>query len=212
MEYYLCSSAVYHKQVVKVTWHKTTLLTQMDGSIVFAWEGTVAPPGKYDWTCASFGQPESTTQMANRSVQPFLHSSWQKVPIFDNGRPFSPKFPFSWGIWTPSNSWFLEPDQAHSQNSISIGSAVFTLQVSAECPCTLHWVPLSRKIAPSHRGSGPPSNTWFLGTIRAHKPNGISIGSAVFAQMTAECPYTLQWDAPFPLKIALSHEGIWIPI
>jgi len=39
----------------------------------------------------------------------------------------------------------------------------------------------------------------------SHNPNGISIGSAVFAQMTAQCPYTLQWDAPFPLKIALSH-------
>jgi len=29
--------------------------------------------------------------------------------------------------------------------------------------------------------------------------------------MTAECPYTLQWDAPFPLKIALFHRGIWTP-
>jgi len=27
----------------------------------------------------------------------------------------------------------------------------------------------------------------------------------VFAQLTAECPYTSQWDAPFPLKIAASH-------
>jgi len=35
------------------------------------------------------------------------------------------------------------------------------------------------KIAPSHRGSGPPSNTWFLGPTRI-KPNGISIGPAVF--------------------------------
>jgi len=34
------------------------------------------------------------------------------------------------------------------------------------------------------------------------QPNGKSIDSAVFAQMTAECPYTLQWDAPSPLKIA----------
>jgi len=75
------------------------------------------------------------------------------------------------------------------------------------------------KIAPSHRGSGPPSNTWFLGSdaIRAHNPSGISIGSNVFAQITAECPYTLQWDAPFSLKIAVSHEGIctlsnaWFP-
>jgi len=40
--------------------------------------------------------------------------------------------------------------------------------------------------------------------MRAHNPNGTSIGSAVFAQMTADCPYTLQWFACFPLKIAPS--------
>jgi len=55
---------------------------------------------------------------------------------------------------------------------------------------------------PRHRWT--PSNTWFFGPIWAHNPNGISIDSAVFAQGTAECPYTLQWDAPFPLKIAPS--------
>jgi len=33
------------------------------------------------------------------------------------------------------------------------------------------------------------------------------IRSGVFAQMTAERPYTSPWDAPFPLKIAPSHEG-----
>ena len=49
--------------------------------------------------------------------------------------------------------------------------------------------------------------TRFLGPIRANNPNGMSIGSAVFAQMTAECPYTLQWGAPSPLKIAPSHGG-----
>ena len=49
-----------------------------------------------------------------------------------------------------------------------------------------------------------PSNTWFLQCIRAHNPNGISINSAVFAQGTAECPYTLQWDAPHsPSKLPL---------
>jgi len=44
--------------------------------------------------------------------------------------------------------------------------------------------------------------------MRAHNPNGTSIGLAVFAQTTAECPYTLQWFACFPLKIAPSHVGI----
>jgi len=44
-------------------------------------------------------------------------------------------------------------------------------------------------IVPSHGEVWIPSrpNTIFV-PIRAHNPNGISIGSAVFAQMTAECP------------------------
>jgi len=62
---------------------------------------------------------------------------------------------------------------------------------------------------PQHRWT--PSNTWFLRPIQAHNPNGISIGLAVFAQITAESPYTLQWDTTFPLKIALFHGGIWTP-
>jgi len=37
------------------------------------------------------------------------------------------------------------------------------------------------KTASSHRGSGHPSNTRFLQSTRVHNPNGISIGSAVFA-------------------------------
>jgi len=48
-----------------------------------------------------------------------------------------------------------------------------------------------------------PCNTWCLGPMRAHNPNGTSIGSAVFSQMTAECPYTLQLFACFPSKLPL---------
>jgi len=68
------------------------------------------------------------------------------------------------------------------------------------------------KIAPSHGGSGPPCKTRFLGPIGAHRPNGISIGSAVFPQTTVECPYTLQWDAHSPPKICPFPWGIWTPI
>ena len=67
----------------------------------------------------------------------------------------------------------------------------------AESAYTLQRVPLSTRIAP------------FNGDLRVHNPNGTSISSAVFAQMTAECPYTLQWFACFPLKVAPSHVGIW---
>jgi len=45
---------------------------------------------------ASFSPPESTTETEYQSVQPFLHSSRQKVPIL------SPKIAHShWGIWNP---------------------------------------------------------------------------------------------------------------
>ena len=54
-------------------------------------------------------------------------------------------------------------------------------------------------------GSRPP---WFLGTIRTHNPNGISIASAVFEQTTVECPYTTSntWF-PGPTQV-LNPNGI----
>jgi len=54
-------------------------------------------------------------------------------------------------------------------------------------------------------------NVCFLLPTEVHNSNGKSIGSAVYAQMAAECPYTLQWDAPSPLKIAPFRVGIWTP-
>jgi len=66
------------------------------------------------------------------------------------------------------------------------------------------------KIAPSYGRIWTASNTRFLGPIRAHNTNGISICSDVFAQMTAECPYTSQWDIPSPSILPLPM-GIWTP-
>ena len=55
------------------------------------------------------------TQTASRSVQPFLDSFGQitaECPIIYNGTPLSPQnYPFPWGIWTPSNTWFRESTQ-----------------------------------------------------------------------------------------------------
>jgi len=41
----------------------------------------------------------------------------------------------------------------------------------------------------------PPLYTCFLGPSRVQIQNGISIGSAVFAQLTTYLPHTLQWTA-----------------
>jgi len=128
--------------------------------------------------------PKFTIQMANQSVKPFVHIAQHKVPILYNGRPFPQKCPFPWWIWTPSNLWLVGPIQAHNLNGISIGSAVFA-QMTIECPYTLQWdAPSLPKIAPSHGGSGAPSNTWFTGSTRVLNPNSISIGLAVFAGLT----------------------------
>jgi len=57
---------------------------------------------------------------------------------------------------------------------------------------------------PRIAASAPSCNTWFLGPTRVFIQHSILIGSAVFAQLTVECPITLQWAAIFSPKIALS--------
>jgi len=102
----------------------------------------------------------------------------------------------------------LWPTRVHNRNGKWIGSAIFA-QLTTESAYTLQWAPLSTRIAPSHGDLDLPWSTWFFRPMRVHNPNGTSIGSVVFAQTTAECLYTLQWFACFPVKIAPSHVGIW---
>jgi len=46
---------------------------------------------------------------------------------------------------------------------------------------------------------------------RVHNPNVISIGLAIFAQLTAECRRACS-GMSFSLKIAPSHGAMWTPI
>jgi len=71
----------------------------------------------------------------------------------------------------------------HNPNSISIGSAVFA-ELTAEGPYILQWAAPSPQNYLFAWGSGLLSNTWFLWPTRVYNPNGISIGSAVFAGRT----------------------------
>jgi len=73
----------------------------------------------------------------------------------------------------------LRPTRVHNPNDMSIGSAI--LKLTAECrrACPDMFFPL--KIAPWYGAIWTLSNAWFLGPTRVHTPNGISIGSAVFA-------------------------------
>jgi len=55
-----------------------------------------------------------------------------------------------------------------------------------------------------------PHLTRFLGPIQAHSPNGISIGSAVFAQMTAVSLY-FTMGRPIPPQNCPFPWGTWTP-
>jgi len=84
-----------------------------------------------------------------------------------------------------SNTCFLGLARVHIPEHILIVWVVFA-QLVAECPDTLQWAAPSPplKIASSHRGSEPPSSTWFLGPTQVHNLNDISVGSAVCAVLT----------------------------
>jgi len=134
--------------------------------------------------------------MANRSVQPFLHRSHQSI-IGHNGA--------TW--WIRLNLCFFAPIRVHNPNGKLISSAVFA-QLIAESHYILQ-CPFPR-IASFHGVIWTQFYLWFLGPVWAHNPNGITTGSAVFAQISAECLYTLQWAAPLPSKLPLPT-GMWTP-
>ena len=161
--------------------------------------GTLAPPGEYDWDCAHWRHLVNTTKLvvpvAHYSAQPNdkLIGSAVSAQLTGesphtlqyNGRPFPAKLPLLMGGSGPQhNSWFLKSFRDHNPNGMRVDLAVFA-QVIAECPYTWLWAPLSPKLPLPMGGSGPPSNTWFFGPIRVVNPNGISIGSAVFAGLTS---------------------------
>ena len=65
------------------------------------------------------------------------------------------------------------------------------------------------KSVPSHGGIWTPYKIWFVGPNQVFIRKGISIGSAVFAQLTVKCDYTSQWAATFPPKHCPFPLGDW---
>jgi len=84
--------------------------------------------------------------------------------------------------------WLLQsrPGPVASKGSrFSIGwmpSSSNSIVTRPRCEGVIKWAAsFPVKIAPSHWGCGPPSNTCFLWHIQVHNPNSISISSAIFA-------------------------------
>jgi len=133
---------------------------------------------EYEWTCAFFGPLESTTQMANRQVQPFLHSSRQKVTILYNGCPFPKNFPYPWG----SGPTFNTIPWAHPKPKWHLDQF---RRFCTECPYTLQWDAPSPQNCTFSWRIWTPSNTWLLVCTHVLNLNGFSIGSSIFAWHTS---------------------------
>ena len=71
--------------------------------------------------------------------------------------------------------------------------------------CNTMGRPFPLKIVHSHGEIWTTVQHVIAGPIPGNNPNDISIGLAVFAQLTAKCPFTLQLAAPSPVTIAAFH-------
>jgi len=90
-----------------------------------------------------------------------------------------------------STSWGR--NTSYNVQIVTIGPPVFeqiTLLPNALKFYCLQWKKHSLKV-PLPVSICTPSNTWLLGPTRLSILNGFSIGSAVFAPLTADSPYTL---------------------
>jgi len=87
---------------------------------------------------------------------------------------------------------------------LATGGSLYS-DVAAKSANAFEWPGQPPEIAPSTWGLctslGPPV---FI-------QNGMSFGSAVFAQCTVECPITLQWAATFSLTNCSFPLGDWVP-
>jgi len=96
------------------------------------------------------------------------------------------------GSEPPSNTWFPGPTRVLNPNAILIGCGIFA-QLTAKLPYTLQWVaPSPSKLRLPFGRYRPASNVRFLGPTGVLNPNGISIGSAVFEQLTAVTDHATQ--------------------
>jgi len=129
----------------------------------------------------SLGPPDSTTQTAFWLFQSFFHSSRQSVV----GHAWAcPLFPLRMGRSGPDVVHsFLGPPESIPQTAWSVQPFFCAAHGRASLSFTMG-CPSPPQNCPSHGGSGSLSNTWFLGPTWPHNPNGILMGSTVFAWLT----------------------------
>ena len=190
------SATIQYNISVRWLWdsqcHKAASPPQTDGSIAFATLRQCALLWGHNgatWrmlcnrTCDSFRPSESITQTANRSVQPFFHSS-QQVSSGIPGMSFPLIIAPSHGMWVPLIHASLGPPKSITQMASGLVQPFCTydrrvsLYFTMKCPFLL-------KIFPIHGVIWTPSKTCFSMPTWVLNPNSIWISSAVSAGLTS---------------------------
>jgi len=112
------------------------------------------------------------------------------------------------------NLCILRPTRVRNRNGKWIASAIFA-QLTTESAYDLQWAPVSTRIMPLPMGDLDLScdldrwcNTMLWAYASPQRKRHLDRFSRVFKHDRG-CPYTWQWFSCFPLKITLSHVGIW---
>jgi len=155
----------------------------------------------------SLSPPEPIAQTEFRSVQPFVHSSCQRVVGHVGHDLLTQNCVFPSVSGHPSNTWFLRSTWLSIPNDISIGSAVFTAHGRKSTYFTMG-TPFP-KIAPFHGGSGP----YLLhDSLSQSKPTTQTASRSVkpfFAQLTAVSLYfTIGRPSPSILPLPVGRPGL----
>ena len=131
-------------------------LCSLGGANVPSHEGTLAPPGEYDWTYTSFMTRVHNPNDKSIDSAVFCTALGRKS-LYLTMRASFPKIAFSiLGSGTPSKTGFLGHIWAHNPNGISNGSAVFCTD-DRSVPILYNGMPLYHlKIASSHGGIWTP--------------------------------------------------------
>jgi len=145
--------------------------------------GTLAPPGEYGWTFELMLPSALLSPQPKRQIDRFSRfctAHGRKSLYFTTGNHFPPKLPLLMEEFGPHLT-----DDSLGQSEPIIQMASQSVQLFSQgWPQSAPILYTGRPFPPKLSLPGPHL-TWFLGPIREHNPNGILIGSAVFAGLTS---------------------------
>jgi len=151
----------------------------------------------------SFGPPESTTQTASRSVQPFLQGSLlrqtdRRTDLATRSVTIGRIYVRNTAMPPNNNKWSMQFDIRPRRRRIRQVAQMYP-------PMKAYWRHLANTIEfvlPSAHPSAQPKRQFDR-------------FSRFFAQLTAESPYNLQWDTPFssncPFPWGNLDSNTWFP-